>query len=181
MCDGPTHLLTRGPTVARGKPPSGDGAATTDRRARHRVQARLASLLCSSGHWNWILDTVARDGISIYNRSPVVQSARHAVGRFRCLETLVSGLLFVAFVIAFVGLAATAGMHSLLLTLACAAAVVGTLAVLAAWTLVIHDRPKHLTDLPRHVAWHPRQWAEFERPFWSHVDGSWDSPPRATE
>jgi hypothetical protein len=116
-----------------------------------------------------------------YNRGPVVDSARNAVRRFSGLETLGSGLLFVAFVIAFVGLAATAGMHSLLLTLACAAGVGGTVAALAAWTLVTHDRGEHSTDLPRHVAWHPRQWAEFERAFWSYVDGSWDASPRATE
>lgn len=115
-----------------------------------------------------------------YNRGPVVDSARYAVGRFGGLETLASGLLFVAFVIAFVGLAATAGMHSLLLTLACAAGVGGTLGALAAWTLVTHDRGEH-SDLARHVAWHPRQWAEFERAFWSYVDGSWDASPRATE
>jgi hypothetical protein len=107
-----------------------------------------------------------------YNRGPVVDSAR--------TSRLVSGLLFVAFVIAFVGLAATAGMHSLLLTLACAAGVGGTLGALAAWTLVTHDRGEH-SDSPRRVAWHPHQWAEFERAFWSYVDGSWDASPRATE
>ena len=115
-----------------------------------------------------------------YNRGPVVDSARNAVGRFSGLETLASGLLFVAFVIAFVGLAATAGMHSLLLTLACAAGAGGTLGALAAWTLVTHDRGEH-SDLPRQPAWHPSQWAEFERAFWSYVDGSWDGTPRATE
>ncbi len=115
-----------------------------------------------------------------YNRGSVVDSAENAVGRFSGFETLVSGLLFVAFVIAFVGLAATAGMHSLLLTLACAAGVGGTLGALATWRLVTRDRGEY-SDLPRQVVWHPRQWAEFERAFWSYVDGSWDASPRATE
>jgi hypothetical protein len=55
------------------------------------------------------------------------------------------------------------------------------LAALAAWTLISDRFAPHSPELPRHLAWHPRQWAEFERAFWSYVDGSWDAPPRAAE
>jgi hypothetical protein len=51
----------------------------------------------------------------------VIDSARHVVRSVRRLEPLVPGLLFVAFVIAFVGLAAAAGTRSPLLALACVA------------------------------------------------------------
>ncbi|MGZ6635917.1 MAG: hypothetical protein ACXVHL_21860 [Solirubrobacteraceae bacterium] len=66
-------------------------------------------------------------------------------------------------------------------TLACGAAVLATLAALAAWTLIAERFAQHSAQPPRHVAWHPRQWAEFERAFWSYVEGSWDPPPRAAE
>jgi hypothetical protein len=101
----------------------------------------------------------------------VIDSARNLVGRVRRIEPLVPGLLFVAFVVAFVGLAGAAGTRSPELALACVAAVVATLSGLAAWTLVTDRRAQYSTDLPRHVAWDPRQWAEFERAFWSYVGG----------
>ena len=80
------------------------------------------------------------------------------------------------FVVAFAGVGAGAETRSLLLTLVCVAAVAATLAALAAWTLVTERFAHHSAELPRHVAWHPRQWAEFERAFWSYVDG--DARPR---
>jgi hypothetical protein len=81
------------------------------------------------------------------------------------------------FVAAFVGVGAAAKTRSMLLTLAGVAAVVATVAALVAWTWLA-DRS---AELPSHVAWHPRQWAEFERAFWSYVDGSWDPPPQGAE
>jgi hypothetical protein len=97
------------------------------------------------------------------------------------LKTLLPGLLFVMFVVAFVGVGAAAKTRSLLLTLACVAAVVATLAALVTWTLVAERFAQHSAEPPRHVAWHPRQWAEFERAFWSHIDGSWDASSPAPE
>lgn len=101
----------------------------------------------------------------------MIDSALHVVGRVRRLEPLVPGLLFVAFVTAFVGLAAAAGTHSPLLALACVAAVIATLSGLAAWKLVTDRRAQQSTDPPGHVACDPRQWAEFERAFREYVDG----------
>jgi len=105
--------------------------------------------------------------------------------RIRVLETscrlraCVPGLLFVLFVVAFAGVGVGAKTRSLLLTLVCVAAVAATLVVLAAWTLVTERFANHSAGLPRHVAWHPSQWAEFEHAFWSYVDG--DARPRAAE
>jgi hypothetical protein len=113
------------------------------------------------------------------SRWGVIDSARDVLGRSCRLSALVPGLLFVMFVIAFVGVGAGAGTHSLLLTLICVAAVAATLAALAAWTLVTERSVHHSVELPRHVACHPTQWAEFERAFWSYVDG--DARPRAAE
>jgi hypothetical protein len=111
----------------------------------------------------------------------VIDSARDVVGRLGRLSVLLTGLLFVVFVAAFVGVGAAAKTRSPLLTLACVAAMVASLAALAAWTLITDRFAPQSPELPRHVAWHPRQWAEFERAFWSYVDGSWDAPPRAAE
>jgi len=111
----------------------------------------------------------------------VIDSARDVVGRLRRLSVLLPGLLFVVFVAAFVGVGAAAKTRSLLLTLACVAAMVASLAALAAWTLITDRFAPQSPELPRHVAWHPSQWAEFEHAFWSYVDGSWDAPPRAAE
>jgi hypothetical protein len=111
----------------------------------------------------------------------VSDSARDVVGRLGRLSVLLTGLLFVVFVAAFVGVGAAAKTRSPLLTLACVAAMVASLAALAAWTLITDRFAPQSPELPRHVAWHPRQWAEFERAFWSYVDGSWDAPPRAAE
>jgi hypothetical protein len=83
------------------------------------------------------------------------------------------------FVVAFVGVGAGAEMHSLVLTLVCVAAIPATLAALAAWTLVTERIVHDSAELPSHVAWHARQWAEFERAFWSYVDG--DARPRTAE
>ncbi|HYB26160.1 MAG TPA: hypothetical protein VEF89_06080 [Solirubrobacteraceae bacterium] len=88
-------------------------------------------------------------------------------------------MLFVAFIAAFVGAGAAAKTRSLLPTLAFVAAVLVTLAALAAWTLIAERSAQRPAQLSRHVAWHPRQWAEFERAFWSYVDGSCDPPPAA--
>jgi len=111
----------------------------------------------------------------------VIDSARDVAGQPGRLRALVQGLLFAVFVASFVGVGAAARTRSLLLTLACAAAVFATLAALVAWTLIADRSAQHSAELPEHVAWHPRQWAEFERAFWSHVDGSWEAPPRAAE
>ena len=97
------------------------------------------------------------------------------------LRAPLSGLLFVVFIAAFVGVGAAARAHSLLLTMAGVAAVGATLAGLAAWTLIAERFGQELRELPRHVAWHPHQWAEFEHAFWSYVDGLWEAPPRAAE
>jgi hypothetical protein len=112
------------------------------------------------------------------SRSGVIDSARAIVGRLGRLRALLPGLLFVTFVAAFVGVGAAAKARSLLPTLACVAAALATLAALAAWTLIAE---RFTQRGPGHVAWHPRQWAEFERAFWSYVDGSWDPPPRAAK
>ena len=109
------------------------------------------------------------------SRSGVIDSRRAFVGRSGRLGALLPGLLFVAFVAAFVGVGAAAKTRSLLPTLACVAAVLATLAALAAWTLIAE---RFAQPGSGHVAWHPRQWAEFERAFWSYVDGSWDPPTR---
>jgi len=85
------------------------------------------------------------------------------------------------YVVAFVGVGAAAKTGSLLLTLACVATVVATLAALMAWTLLSERFAQHSAEPVRHVAWHPRQWAEFEHAFWSYVDGPSDAPPRAVE
>ena len=111
----------------------------------------------------------------------MIDSARDFGGRLGRLRALLPGLLFVAFVAAFVGVGAAAKTRSLLPTLACVAAVVVTLAALAAWTLIAERFAQHPAEPPRHVAWHPRQWAEFERAFWSYVEGSSDPRPRAAE
>ena len=115
------------------------------------------------------------------SRSGAIDSARDLVSRSGRLRALLPGLLFIAFVAAFVGVGAAAKARSLLPTLACGAAVLATLAALAGWTLIAERFAQHPGQLPRHVAWHPRQWAEFERAFWSYVEGSWDPPPRAAE
>ena len=90
-------------------------------------------------------------------------------------------LLFAVFLASFVGLGAAAKTRSLLLTLTCIAAVVATLAALVVWTLIADRLTQHSAELPTHAAWHSRQWAEFERAFWSYVDSSWEAPPRAAE
>ena len=97
----------------------------------------------------------------------VIDSARDILERSRRLRALLPALLFVMFVVAFVGVGAGAKTHSLLLTLVCVAAVVATLAALAAWTLVMERFADLSAELPRDVAWHPGRWAEFERAFWS--------------
>ena len=107
----------------------------------------------------------------------VIDSARDILERSRRLRALLPALLFVMFVVAFVGVGAGAKTRSLLLTLVCVAAVVATLAALAAWTSVTERFADPSAGLPRDVAWHPGQWAEFERAFWSYVDG--DARPRA--
>jgi hypothetical protein len=109
----------------------------------------------------------------------VIDGARDVLGRLCRLRALLPGLLFVMFVAAFVGVGAGAGTHSLLLTLACVAAIPATLAALAGWTLVTERNVHHSGELPSDVAWHPGQWAEFERAFWSYVDG--DARPRTAE
>jgi membrane protein implicated in regulation of membrane protease activity len=109
----------------------------------------------------------------------VIDGARDVLGRLCRLRALLPGLLFVMFVAAFVGVGAGAGTHSLLLTLASVAAIPATLAALAAWTLVTERNVHHSAELPSDVAWHPGQWAEFERAFWSYVDG--DARPRTAE
>ena len=97
------------------------------------------------------------------------------------LKALLPRLLFVAFVAAFVGIGAAAKAGSLFLTLACVAAVVASLAALVASTLLTERFAQHSSEPPRHVAWHPRQWAEFEHALWSYVDDPSDGPPRAAE
>jgi len=109
----------------------------------------------------------------------VIDNARE--GRLCRLKALVPGLLFVMFVVAFVGIWAAAKARSLFLTLACAATVVATLAALVAWTSLTERFGQRSAEPPRNVAWHPRQWAEFEHAFWSYVDGPSDAPPRAVE
>jgi len=111
----------------------------------------------------------------------VIDNGRNVEGRSCRLRALVPGLLFVMFVVAFVGVGAAAKTGSLLLTLACVATVVATLAALTAWTLLSERFAQHSAEPVRHVAWHPRQWAEFEHAFWSYVDGPSDAPPRAVE
>ena len=111
----------------------------------------------------------------------VIDNKREVVDGLGGLRAPLSGLLFVVFVAAFAGVGAAARTHSLLLTLAGVAAVVATVAGLAAWTLIAERVGRDLRELPRHVPWHPHQWAEFEHAFWSYVDGSWEAPPRAAE
>jgi hypothetical protein len=111
----------------------------------------------------------------------VIDNARNVEGRLCRLKALLPGLLFVLFVVAFVGIWAAAKARSLFLTLACVAAVVATLAALAAWTLLTERFGQNSGEPPRHVAWHSRQWADFEHAFWSYVDGPSDAPSRAPE
>jgi uncharacterized membrane protein len=102
----------------------------------------------------------------------VIDNKRKLVGGLGRLRAFLPGLLFVVFVGAFVGVGAAARTRSLLLTLAGVVAVVATVAALAARTLIAERFGRDLRELPRHVAWHPHQWAEFEHAFWSYVDGS---------
>jgi hypothetical protein len=111
----------------------------------------------------------------------VIANARDVVSRLCRVKALLPVLLFGAFVVGSSGIGAAAEARSLLLTLACVAVVVAALVALAAWTLVTERSAKHTAELARPAEWHPRQWAEFERAFWSYVDGSWDAPPRAAE
>ena len=97
------------------------------------------------------------------------------------LRALVPGLPFVAFIDAFVAAGAAAKTRSLLPTLACVAAVLATLVALAARTLIADRYARHPLQPPRHMALHPRKWVEFERAFWSYVEGAWDPPPGAAE
>ena len=108
----------------------------------------------------------------------MVDNARDVLMRSRRLRALLPALLFVLFVVAFAGVGAGAGTRSLLLTLVCGATVAATLAGLAAWTSVTERFAHYSAELPRHVAWQPSQWAEFERAFWSYVDGD-VRPPTA--
>jgi len=115
------------------------------------------------------------------SRSGVIAKARDVVSRLCRLKALLPWLIFSTFVVGFVGIGAAAKARSLLLTLACVAVVMAALATLAAWSLVTERYAQHSAELPGPVEWHPRQWAEFERAFWSCVDGLWEAPPRAPE
>ena len=131
-------------------------------------------------YWNWLRFRVWSRGMNAQNRDGVViDGARAVLGRLCRFRARLQGLLFGMFVAALVGVEAGAGTHSRLLTLACAAAIPATLAALAAWTLVSERSVHHSAELPSHVAWHPSLWAEFERAFWSYVDG--DARPRTAE
>lgn len=131
-------------------------------------------------HWNWPRFRIWSRRMSSQNRGGgVIDSARDVLEGSCRLRALLPGLLFVMFVVAFAGVGAGAETRSLLLISVCVAAVAATLAALAAWTLVTERFAHHSAELPRDVAWHPSQWAEFERAFWSYVDG--DARPQAAE
>jgi len=133
----PRSVPRRRSTIVRFKPGSRGGRWHPSRRWAHGASVRLAQQTYGHG-----------------NRSEGQRRARDFMARPGRLRALVPGLLFVAFIGAFVAAGAAAKTRSLLPTLACVAAVLATLVALAARTLIADRYARHPLQPPRHVALH---------------------------
>jgi hypothetical protein len=105
-------------------------------------------------------------------------STAHIRRELRLSSVLAPWLLFALFAAATAGLAAVAQTRSLFLMIVCGVAAAIALAALAAWVWAIDREATRAARLPTWVAWRDSDWVEFERAFWSYVEGPQDTPDR---
>jgi hypothetical protein len=98
-----------------------------------------------------------------------VDMRRAAQRKVRWLEPLTPWVLFAALVGGFAALVAAAHTRSLLWALVAGAALLVSVAGLAAWTLTTDGRA---TSPPKHIPWRRGDWTRFEQAFWAYVERS---------